>query len=203
NKAAFHAALQTVEGYEWQEFILKSQDYGLPQHRVRLCIVLLRKGQTRCEILFVKSRKARASYLKAWRKVTGNPTLKRVPNYWRLVGSKKVQVCPEVSGSPSKRKLLTVLSEGRNLMKPNVILNTSQSAGRHQLRDDGLVPTLSHTCGGLFAPAFGAALSPAQCLALQGHAGALPLERFSRSEIYSMAGMAMSVPVVGVIMTAV
>ncbi len=64
--------------------------------------------------------------------------------------------------------------------------------------------TLTTTCASLFAPGKASFLKPVQCLMLQGHdVHKLPLQDFTDRELTVMAGMAMSVPVVGSLMWAV
>ena len=89
-------------------------------------------------------------------------------------------------------------------MTEGMIVNSSQGVDRSKPRGDGLVPTLTTSCGRLFAPKHGCFLSPAQCLALQGlDPKTIPHADFSENTLYTLAGMGMTGPVVGSVMTAV
>jgi len=83
------------------------------------------------------------------------------------------------------------------------ILDMSQSINRSSFRSDGLVPTLTTTCGSLFVPKYGAYLSGRQCLALQGlNPHILNLTGLSEDNLHELAGNAMSVPVIRTVMYA-
>ena len=146
----------------------------------------------------------RKEYLRLWRRVRQDRFLKRAPNYWELARLRGLTAPISVTASPRIRQLLKTLSEHRNLMKEDVLVDTSQSARRVRIRADGVAMALTHSCGSIFAPYFGEFLSPQQCLALQGvDPQMLPSEGVSQAALYSMAGMGMSCPVVGSLMYAV
>ena len=88
-----------------------------------------------------------------------------------------------------------------DIMSQDVLLDVSQSVDRTGLSKDGFVMTLTNACGSIFNPRTGSSLTAHQCLALQGFNPneLLFLDEFSDSELMSMAGMAMSVHVVGTI----
>ena len=83
------------------------------------------------------------------------------------------------------------------------VLDLSQSINRSSFWSDGLVPTLTTTCGSIFVPTFGAYLSGRQCLALQGlNPHVLDLTDQSEDNLHKLAGNAMSVPVIGTVIYA-
>ena len=139
-----------------------------------------------------------------WRMVKKDKSLKRVPNFWELVESRKLLVPTSISKSPRCRAMLKTLSEHRNLIKKDVLLNASQTVNRTMIRADGLVPTLTTSCGWLYAPYHGAFLIPAQRMALQGVDMPQTITSgFTDNQLYSMAGMAMSCPAIGCLVWAV
>ena len=87
-------------------------------------------------------------------------------------------------------------------MGENVLLDISQAVDRTAIRDDGTVMTLTTTCGFIFNPLTATCFGPAQNMAMQG----INLKdytyanEFSDMELNHMAGMAMSVPVIGSVM---
>ena len=149
-------------------------------------------------------KKQAADYTRRWRKVRPDKALKAAPSFWDLAQKMDLRVPIELSRSPRMRNLMAEHSRIRNVMNPNSILDISQAVHRTAYREDGLVPTLTTTCSHLFAPAAGVFLSPDQCIALQGfNPLQLPLECCSDKNLYKMAGMTMSAPVVGAVMCAV
>ena len=99
---------------------------------------------------------------------------------------------------------LDALSAVRDIMAPYTILDSSQSVARVPLRSDGMVPCLTTTRKHLYGPRSGVCLTGKQCLALQGFdVKNLPVDEFSNSDIAHLAGMAMSMPVVGTLLWAV
>ena len=63
---------------------------------------------------------------------------------------------------------------------------------------------MTTTCEHLYVPRSGVCLTGKQCLALQGFdVKNLPVDEFSNSDIAHLAGMAMSMPVVGTLLWAV
>ena len=96
------------------------------------------------------------------------------------------------------------LSAVQNIMTPAVIFDSSQSISRVSLRSDGMVPCLTTTCEHLYVPRSGVCLTGKQCLALQGFdVKNLPVDEFTNSDIAHLAGMAMSMSVVGTLLWAV
>jgi len=143
-------------------------------------------------------------YLATWRHVKKDNTLKVAPTYYTIGASKQVQVPQVIQDSPRVRSCLVAWSSVKNLYKANAICNTSQAIDRSRPRFDGLVPTLTTTCGRLFAFKHGCFLSGAQCLALQGFdPSTIPHEDFSENMLCTLAGMGMTAPVIGSIMVAV
>ena len=109
-----------------------------------------------------------------------------------------------IQDSPRVRSCLVAWSSTQNLLQENAICNTSQAVNRTRPRSDGLVPTLTSTCGRILALKYGCFLSAPQCLALQGfNPNTLPHQDFADTQIYTLAGMAMTAPVIGSIMMAV
>ncbi len=145
--------------------------------------------------------RARArALLQSWRKIRKDKHLKTTPSYFELAARRKL---PANLKSPRERCLLDVLSRSRNLMHPCAVLDVSQSMGRMSFRADGLVPTLTSTCKHIFVPNVGVALGPQQCLALQGmDPERVCMDGISGEQACHMAGNAMSVPVVGVLLWA-
>jgi len=141
-----------------------------------------------------------SKYLANWRKVHKDPKVRSVPTY--LVQARKLKI-HVMAGTARERGVLQVLSRGRNICQRNAVLDLAQNAGRAAFRCDGLVPTLTSTCGSIFLPRFGVYLTPWQCMALQGlsKAGCNATD-VSDAQIYKMAGNAMSTPVIGVILWA-
>lgn len=149
-----------------------------------------------------KNKQRIGAYKRGWLKV--RKTLKRSPDYYDLARAKNVCIPAVVQQSPRVRAAMSAWSSAANLMLRKTIVNSSQAVNRAAPRNDGKVPALTTTCGRLLAPSFGKFLRPEQCLALQGFdCRVLPVDDFSDAELYTFAGMAMSVPVVGTIMTAV
>jgi len=145
-------------------------------------------------------RKKTQNYLTQWKSIKKDTKLKKPPSYFEMASKKKMNV---VVTSPRERCLLEALSKGRNLHSPSAVLDLSQSISRVAFRSDGLVPTLGTGCSGLFVPSAGVHLTPQQCLALQGvNLAGRDLTGFSNEQLHRLAGNAMSVPVVGVVMWA-
>ncbi len=145
-------------------------------------------------------RKRAKTYLAQWKSIRKDNKLKKPPSYFELADKKHLRV---MVTSPRERCLLEALSMGRNLHSPTAILDLSQSISRVAFRNDGLVPTLGTGCSGLFVPSAGVHLTPQQCLTLQGVSLAgRDLTGLSNEQLHRLAGNAMSVPVVGVVMWA-
>ena len=145
-----------------------------------------------------KNTKAKTrSYLGLWRRVKGNPALRKAPRYIRLAKLKGLDVDGALT-SPRERQCLHILSGMQNLLSRNSVLDLTQSLTHQTWRDDGLAPPLATGCGKIYLPAFARCLSPAQCLALQGMRPAeYDLEAFSAGDLCRLAGNAMCVQVVG------
>jgi DNA-cytosine methyltransferase len=149
-----------------------------------------------------KNSKRIRAYKRGWLKV--RQTLKRSPDYYDLAKAKNMHIPSVVQQSPRVRAAVSAWSSAANLFSRKTIVNTSQAVNRASPRNDGKVPALTTTCGKLFAPSAGVFLQPEQCLALQGFdCRVLPVDDFSDAELCTFAGMAMTVPVIGTIMTAV
>ena len=149
-------------------------------------------------------KQAAKKYLKEWRVIKKDPLLKKPPSYFELAASLNLQVPARMASNPSMRAKLDAVSSVRNIVTPTTNMDSSQSVSRVALRSDGLVPCLTTTCQHLYVPRSGVCLTGKQCLALQGFdAKNLPIDEFSNSDIANMAGMAMSMPVVGTLLWAV
>ena len=142
------------------------------------------------------------AYLKLWRKAKKDTTLKRVPNFWELAMRRKMQVPNKISSSPRVRSMLKIVSEQCNILRPNMMINVSQSVDRFGISDDKRAMTLTQHCGDIYAPLFSAFLAPEQCWALQGLALCRGVND-DDNHLYRAAGSAMSAPVVGSLMWAV
>lgn len=121
-------------------------------------------------VLAAKLAPNRIKYLRVWRRAKGNPTLKRVPNYWELVTARKLSVPRAVATDPRVRMFLKMHSEGRNLVaKPVMCDLTGVDSNRQmRLRADGTSLTVLAPCTKLFAPSAGVFLNAEQCFALGG-----------------------------------
>ena len=140
--------------------------------------------------------------LLAWRAVKKNPALTASPTYFELAHAKRLLVPMQVQRSPKIRCMLNAHAACQNLMTDNAILDISQAVDRCAIRLDGTLSTLTTTCGSLFAPSFGKVLSMEQCFAMQGiNLKLYPWSAdFTEQELSGLAGMAMSLPVVGTVM---
>jgi hypothetical protein len=148
-----------------------------------------------------KERTQARLHLKLWRTIKKDTTLKQAPSYKTLCGVRGVRITLK---SPRERATLEALSRARNLLNPKAVMDISQSISRVNLRMDGLVPTLTSTCGSIFIPSTATKLDSNLCLALQGFdLSRLDLNGISPEQACSMAGNAMSVPVVGAALWAV
>ena len=149
-------------------------------------------------------RQAVCGYRAAWRQVKKDNTLKATPTYYTLGASKQIWVPEVLQTSPRVRSCLVAWSSTQNLLQENAIFNSSQAIDRTRPRFDGLVPTLTTTCGRLLALKYGCFLSAPQCLALQGiDPIGCRIEDFSDNALYTLAGMGMTGPAIGSIMIAV
>jgi len=147
-----------------------------------------------------RERSRARALLRSWRKVRKDTHLKTSPSYFALAARRKLPVNMK---SPRERCLLDMLSRSRNLMHPCAVLDVSQSMGRMSFRSEGLVPTLTSACNHIFVPSLGVPLGPRRCLALQGVDPArVCLDGISDEQACRMAGNAMSIPVVGVLLWA-
>jgi DNA-cytosine methyltransferase len=144
-----------------------------------------------------KNKKRIGAYKRQWGKVRQS---KRSPDYYDLAQAKKLRIPKLLQESPRVRAAVSAWSSTVNMLAPSTIVNCGQAVHRAFPKCDGHVPTLTTTCGKLFAPVAGVFLEPQQCLAMQGFdCSKLPIEDFSKGELYTLAGMAMSVPVVGLL----
>ena len=112
------------------------------------------------------TKKKRREYLKLWRKVKNDNTLKKAPDYFELAARKRIDTSS--LRCPLQRLAVRELSKERSLFKPLTILNLGKSFGRCQIRADGLVPTLGKGCLGFFLPAYASYLTVDQLLCLSG-----------------------------------
>ena len=152
----------------------------------------------------VKHCKQMRKYLGTWRTVKKDNALKAPPNYYQLAALKEMRVPSVIQDSPRVRSCLVAWSSAQNLFVENAICNSSQAVDRTRPRFDGLVPTLTSTCGRLFALKYGCFLSPRQVFALQGFdPNTLPHKDFTETSLFMLAGMGMTAPVIGSIMMAV
>lgn len=160
------------------------------------------KWRTHVKQFLLKKKADVKKLLGAWRQVKKNPALTASPTYFELAHAKHLMVPKQVQGSPKIRSMLNAHAACQNLMTRVAVLDISQSVERCAIRVDGTVCTLTTTCGSLYAPFFGKVLSMEQCFAMQGIDLKLyPWSMdFTEQELASMAGMAMSLPVVGTVM---
>ena len=104
---------------------------------------------------------------------------------------------------PAKRCMLLVASQHQNIMTKSAIMNYGKTFGRHQLRKDGLVPTLGHGCTTFFLPASAQCLTIPQLLCLSGFQPTVNEKVFKLArhmkpaDMGLMIGNSMCVPVVG------
>ncbi len=121
---------------------------GPPRPAIRLLI-----GQTR-------------SFLKSWRAVKKNQSLKSVPSYFELCSKKKLNTA--WISSPLNRCCLRCLSKKSNLMCKDAILRLGKTLGRQSLRSDGVVPTLTDGCTQMLVASSACVLTVDQLLCLCG-----------------------------------
>ena len=127
------------------------------------------------------TKEKRREYLRLWRKVKNDNTLKKAPDYLNLAARKRIDT--SCLRCPRCRVALRELSKERNLFNPLTVLNLGnefhddrygrsrcfQTSGDPlQVRADGLVPTLGKGCLGLFVPSVGSYLTVEQLLCLHG-----------------------------------
>ena len=118
------------------------------------------------------TKKKRREYLKLWRKVKNDNTLKKAPDYLDLAARKGIDTSS--LRCPRQRVALRELSKERNVLNPLTIVNLGKGFRPHrdrepcQMRTDGLVSTLGKGCLGLFVPSVGSYLTLEQLLCLQG-----------------------------------
>ena len=123
------------------------------------------------------TKEKRREYLKLWRKVKNDNTLKKAPDYFELAARKRIDTSS--LRCPLQRLAVRELSKERSLFKPLTILNLGKSVGRRhgkghysrepcQIRQDGLVPTLGKGCMSFFMPSDASFLTVDQLLCLQG-----------------------------------
>ena len=143
----------------------------------------------------------RYAYLKKWRMVKKDKTLKSPPDYFQLAKSKALAT--EVITQPSRRVVLRCLSQCQNLMQKHCILNVGKSVSRTSIRSDGMVPCLGHGCLTLFVPSQARFLDIPQLLCLTGFHPKLNADVFKQAEdmratdMDLLLGNAMCLPLVG------
>ena len=143
--------------------------------------------------------KAKA-FAKKWTNVLKNP-VKKPPGYFALADNTRLDT--SVVGCPRQRDVLEQLSMTTNLLRKTAVLDLNSSIDRVQLREDGVVGALGCSCANIFAPAFGTKLTAEQCFALQGlDAHELDLASIPATSLYRLAGNAMAVPSIGLVMGA-
>ena len=126
------------------------------------------------------TKKKRREYVRLWRFVKNDNTLKKAPDYFYLAAHMGINTSS--LRCARQRVALRELSYERNLFKPLTILNLGKSFhdDRYersrsfynrepcQIRADGLVPTLGKGCLGFFLPAYASYLTVDQLLCLSG-----------------------------------
>jgi site-specific DNA-cytosine methylase len=146
-------------------------------------------------------KQAKLQYLRMWRSIQKDSALKKAPDYFDLAAKRGINMSHVTS--PRERALLRSLSQHQNLHKPGIVVDVSQSVHRACFRTDGLAPALGTGCGRIMATGYGAFLTSAQCLWLQGaNPAGIVLDGISEQDRFRMAGNAMSLPVVGAVVTA-
>ena len=151
----------------------------------------------------VRSMQKRRAYLALWRRVKQDRKLKAAPDYFELASKKSLNTAGV--STPLKRSALRSLSQLQNLMKPFSVLLLSKSLGRNAVRDDGMVPTLTHGCSALFVPSAAQVLTVPQLMCLTGlhpkaHKRCFQIEAsMSTAEMDLLIANAMSLPVVGTV----
>ena len=146
----------------------------------------------------VRSMQKRRAYLALWRRVKQDRKLKAAPDYFELASKKSLNTAG--ISTPLKRSVLWSLSQLQNLMKLFSVLLLSKSLGRNAVRDDGMVPTLTHGCSALFVPSAAQVLTVPQLMGLTGlhptaHKRSFQIEAsMSTAEMDLLIANAMSLP---------
>ena len=112
--------------------------------------------------LLVKKR----AYLKKWRVVKKDKTLKSPPSYFELARARDLNTTWITS--PLNRNVMINLSMTRNLLHKFAILRLNKTFGRNSLRSTGIVPTLTDGCTNMCVPADATTLTGKQLLCLTG-----------------------------------
>jgi hypothetical protein len=105
-------------------------------------------------------------YLKQWRIVKKDKTLKYAPGYFELAKIRHLNTTWITS--PLNRNCLKNLSMTSNLMNQFAILRLNKTFGRNSLATSGIVPTLTDGCTNMIVPADATTLSEKQLLCLTG-----------------------------------
>ena len=146
-------------------------------------------------------KKEALDHLKRWRVVKKDVTIKRVPSYFDLAA--RAGISTKLLTRPRERVLLNVLAARTMLINPKLAVDISQCVTRQRLLHNGIVPTLGAGCNRVYLPAFGAYLTPEQCMCLHGvDVKQLKFGDISEQERFNMAGNAMVLPVVGAVIVA-
>lgn len=144
----------------------------------------------------------RRTMLEMWRKLRRNPKLARAPSFFELSTKLGLNTDARIL-RPRERCMLNSMASTMNILKPDTVIDLSQSIDRRVIRADGFVPTLSTGCSRLLVTNRGSFLDASQCLALQG-INPKPFQELnlSQEDLFHMAGNAMCLPVVGSIILA-
>ena len=88
---------------------------------------------------------------------------------------------------PLKLSLLDnrLVCRRRALLLPSMMINVSQAVHQLGISDDRLAMTLTRNCGNIYAPLFGALLTPEQCWALHGAEDSQGCQGQRRSDVPS------------------
>ena len=108
----------------------------------------------------------RREYLKRWRHVRKDKSIKAVPDYFAL--ARHLHLDTSAVTSPLNRNALRHLSQVQNLLHTNGVMRLNKSIGRNSFRSDGIVPTLTCGCTRMFVPSAASLLTVPQLLCLSG-----------------------------------
>ena len=106
------------------------------------------------------------AYLKKWRVVKKDKTLKSPPSYFELARARDLNT--SWITSPLNRNCLINMSMTSNLLQKFAILRLTKTFGRNSLSTTGIVPTLTDGCTNMFVPADATTLSAKQLFCLTG-----------------------------------
>ena len=100
--------------------------------------------------MFLKRNRGRIRlHLRLWRVVKKNKDLKHAPSFWELATTRNWKIDPRIASSPKSRSLLDAHGAVMDIMSTDMLLDVSQSIDRTGLRNNGLVMTLTTTCGSI------------------------------------------------------